>query len=80
MSDKAKILLVDVSVTTARYAIGVAESIGATTSQFTVIAVAVQTGRSRKMTILGVAAVVVTDRTFDGALTPMAFTARTRNA
>ena len=74
-----KILLVDVSVTTARYVIGVAESIGATASQFTVIVVAVQLLRSRKITIVGLAAVVVTDRTFDGALAPIALTARTLN-
>ena len=59
--------------------IGVAESIGATTSQFTLIVVAVKLLRSRKITIVGVAAVVVTDKTFDGALTPIAFIASTLN-
>jgi hypothetical protein len=59
--------------------IGVVESIAATEFQFTVIPVAVKLLRVVKATTVGVAAVVVSDKRFEGSLTPTAFIARTLN-
>jgi hypothetical protein len=73
------IALFEVLLTTTRYVIGADESIAATGFQFTVMPVAVKLLRVVITTTVGVAAVVVTDKTFDGSLTPTAFTARTRN-
>ena len=73
------IALFEVLVTTARYVIGVVESIAATGFQFTVMPVAVKLLRVVITTTVGVAAVVVTDRMFEGSLAPIALIARTLN-